>query len=78
MAGHQEGGRANERAGVRKKGGRGWTGWRSVDFSSVLRRPPACGYTPSDSCVRDQSGQGGLTGGVEVDKVLQVGSGEGF
>ena len=59
-----------------------------MDFSSVPRRPPACGHTPSDSCVQDQSGQGGLTRGGEVDKVLQgevvvdkvlqVGSGEDF
>ena len=71
--------RAAERTGrCEEEGWTGWTGWRSVDFSPVPRRPPACGHTPGDSCVRDQGGQGGHTRAVEVDKVLQVGGGEDF
>ena len=78
-------GRQSERAGVRKKGGRGGRGgdrWTSVQYRADRR--------PADTLqvivVCTTSGQGGLTrgggqgltSGVEVDKVLQVGSGEGF
>ena len=55
-------------------GGRGGDRWTSVQYRADRR--------PADTLqvivVCETSGQGGLTGGVEGDKVLQVGSGEDF
>ena len=56
-------------------GGRGGDRWTSVQYCAG-RRP--ADTLPVIVVCETRSGQGGLTGGVEVDKVLQVGSGEGF
>ena len=78
MAGHQEGGRANGPVWGRRVdgGGRGGDRWTSVQYRADRR--------PADTLqvivVRKASGVDRvvLQGAVEVDKVLQVGSGEDF
>ena len=74
-------GRQSERAGVRKKGGRGVDGGRGGDrWTSVQYRADR---RPVDTLqvivvCKTRVDRVVLQGEVEVDKVLQVGSGEDF